>query len=771
VSDAALVHGDQAAFVAVKFLERVQPGAPWILTAITPDGPIETRTFTSEDAARTWIQVYHGVRNLYWAVNPLLRAVSKKAEKTDVKEVRFLHVDIDPVDGKPLADEQKRIFEHLMAKRPSCIPEPTYIINSGSGYNALWLLEKPIPVNGDVKLAEDAELYNRQLAFMLDGDVPCSNVDRILRLPGTLNLPTEKKSQRGRVPAVAALKHGSKPGERVYSLAEFKQAAAPITAKAVVANVNVDVGASPRRLADINELDRYLQDPTKQPLLDHTKVVAVQGKHPDKPKQGDNSRSAWLYDCVCNLVRCGVPDDVVYSVITDPECGVSESVLEMKAKAAGYALRQIGKAKGAIEAEAADFSPVNEKGIPFPNQHNIRVALGKLGVRVLYNSFSDKAIIEGLPGFGPTLQDEAVVRLRLKTDQQFHFLPQKELFLDVVQDEARINSFHPVKDYLQSLEWDGTPRLDSWLSTYGGAEASEYTRAISAIVLIAAVRRVYKPGEKFDEVLVLKSPQGTGKSSALATLVPDRTWFSDDLPIGADAKVVIERTQGKWIIEAAELKGIQRRGDDVVKAFLSRSADVARGAWGRIPKEALRQFIIIGTTNEQKFLRDNTGNRRWWPVEVGRFDLSALARDRDQLWAEAAHREAAGESIRLDESLWSVAAKHQEENRLEDPYVDLLANAFGDREGKILNADLWDLLNIHGGQRTQELNTRIGNAMRELGFERKLASFGGIKAKGYVRAGATTRFPQRFVVIRAQDGRAHVEYEASPADHQQGVPF
>src|SRR5262249_47016077 len=212
--------------------------------------------------------------------------------------------------------------------------------------------------------------------------------------------------------------------------------------------------------------------------------------------------------------------------------------------------------------------------------------------------------------------------------------------------------FHPVRDYLDGLQWDGVPRIDRWLITYAGAEDSKYTRAVSALFLIAGVRRVRQPCCKFDEMMILEQPtQGTEKSSALAVLAVREEWFTDDLPLNVEGKRVIEALRGKWIVEAAELSGMKKADIAHLNALLSRRRDTARMAYGRLPLEMPRQCIIAGTTNKSEYLRDTTGNRRYWPVLIVQFDLAALRRDLDQLWAEAAVREAKGESIRLAREL------------------------------------------------------------------------------------------------------------------------
>src|SRR5262249_7936760 len=183
------------------------------------------------------------------------------------------------------------------------------------------------------------------------------------------------------------------------------------------------------------------------------------------------------------------------------------------------------------------------------------------------------------------------------------------------------------------------------LTTYGGVEKNDYTRAVGTLWLVAAVRRVRQPGCKFDELLVLGNPtQGTDRSTALAILAVKEEWFTDDLPLNVEGKRVIEATQGKGIIEDAELNGLVRAEVEHLKSQVSRQVDHGRLAYAHLPSDVPRQFIPAGTTNPSsgKYLKDDTGNRRFWPVRCGRFNTPTLRRDRDQLWAEAAALEATG---------------------------------------------------------------------------------------------------------------------------------
>jgi predicted P-loop ATPase len=403
----------------------------------------------------------------------------------------------------------------------------------------------------------------------------------------------------------------------------------------------------------------------------------------------------------------------------------------------------LGTIGNAVVARIAKYCGVqddfirNAQGIIVPkNHHNIKHALTLLGHDLSYNEFADSLLIDG-----KKMEDREVNNVLTNIEIEFRFQPPEQYFERVVKFLAWSNPFHPVKDYLTTLQWDNVRRIDEWLITSGGVEDTPYARAVSSIMLIAAVRRIRQPGCKYDEMVVWESQQGTNKSSAAQALCPNPSWFSDDLRLNLHAQQLIEATLGKWIIEASDLAGKRKTEIEQLKAMMSRQVDgPARMAYAHFAVERPRHFIIVGTTNSSAYLTDSTGARRFWPLVVRRFDIEWIREHRDQLWAEACVREATGESIRLAEELWPDAAKHQETRREIDPWEGTLrkyllsVDPSGDKRRRVATSMLWEeALHIPLERRDRPAAMRISEIMQRLGFKRTT-----VRAEDTVQAGYVT---------------------------------
>lgn len=234
-----------------------------------------------------------------------------------------------------------------------------------------------------------------------------------------------------------------------------------------------------------------------------------------------------------------------------------------------------------------------------------------------------------------------------------------------VSKVADDRSYHPIRAYLEFLpEWDEVPRVDTLLIDFLGAVDNGYVRAVTRKTLVAAIARVMNPGCKFDTMLVLAGPQGKGKSTLISKLAGD--WFSDSLLLSdAKDKTAAEKLQGYWILEIGELAGMKKTDIETLRGFLSRQNDIYRAAFGRRATPHPRQCVFIGTTNADTYLRDITGNRRFWPVKTpgseGRGSWEITKEEVAQIWAEALHYYKAGEPLYLSKELEPLAVHEQRE--------------------------------------------------------------------------------------------------------------
>jgi hypothetical protein len=341
---------------SISFLKGFHPEDPWILTSIVPDGRIDTRTFMPKEEmdVEDWL-LARSAMNIYFHVNPMRRKLDNKASKEDVERLAWLHVDIDPRAGEDPEEEKARALRLLKSFH---LP-PTVIVDSGGGLQGFWKLNPSdqLGIFGSVEKAQELELYNIQLEKEFQAD-HCHNVDRIMRLPGTINHPTKRKAAKGRKPVLARLLEWD--ATAAYDISRFKPAVRVQTQSG--AEAGKLLGGTPKIRVTGNvpnigteELKEWAHQNGKA-LMDHTLALIATGQDPLDPTKYP-SRSEALFKVCCDLVRTGVPDEMIYAVIMGPN-EIASSVLD-KPDPQSYALRQIERAK----EEAVDpwLRELNEK--------------------------------------------------------------------------------------------------------------------------------------------------------------------------------------------------------------------------------------------------------------------------------------------------------------------------------------------------------------------------------------------------------------------------
>lgn len=341
---------------SIEFLEWWAPGGPWVLTAVLVEGKgIETATFSEPGQVRHWLDRVGQDHNVYFHVNPVLRELRSKATREDIAAMAWLHVDIDPRAGEDIEEEQERALK-LLQDPPGEVPPPTVIVFSGGGYQGFWKLAEPYEINGAEAAYEQAKRYNQHLEIVFGAD-NCHNVDRIMRLPGTLNRPNKKKREKGRKIALAKLVEWHR--DRVYSLDKFQQAPE-------VQRGN-ESGFKPKLTQVSGNIEPFssVDDPRLAALSDQCKVVIVQGHDPEDPRKfssdGGHSldRSRAVFWVCCEMVRAGCDDDTIFAVLMDDGFGISASILDKGSNKNKYALRQIERARE--QAIHPDLRRLNEQ--------------------------------------------------------------------------------------------------------------------------------------------------------------------------------------------------------------------------------------------------------------------------------------------------------------------------------------------------------------------------------------------------------------------------
>lgn len=319
------------------------------------------------------------------------------------------------------------------------------------------------------------------------------------------------------------------------------------------------------------------------------------------------------------------------------------------------------------------------------------------------------------------ISDNDCRRIKNYLSAHFRMEPGIDKILEALLIFADENRFHPVREYISALRWDGVERCEEWLTTYLGATGpKEYLRAVGLKTLVAMVARVYEPGIKHDHVTILEGNQGAGKSTTARIL--SAPWFSDSF-LNVNDKDSVMNMHGVWVNELGELSAMNRSEVNTLKEFVSRQVDKIRPPYGRLSVKFPRQNIFIGTTNNRDYLKDKTGNRRFWPIKIRRLKWKKLEADRDQLLAEAYAWYKLGEPLYMDKAQSALARVEQDLRMEHDELQDALADFLVDKNCPLKKEfTFFELLEdgpsaFRGLRNDRQCQMRVGSILRSLGYD------------------------------------------------------
>lgn len=365
-----------------------------------------------------------------------------------------------------------------------------------------------------------------------------------------------------------------------------------------------------------------------------------------------------------------------------------------------------------------------ENGSLIAHMQNVELILGNderwAGV-ISFSAFSSKIVKLRTPPYGGGTGDWGDIddiRVMKWLAQQYNLRVKASSVIEAVSVVAHDNSFHPVRNYLNKLEWDRVPRLDTWLNTVMGVTQSGYSAKVGKRWMISAVARVMRPGCKADSVMILEGGQGEGKSTAMSILGGD--WFMDT-PFALGDKDGFQAIRGKWIIELGELDSFNKAESTKAKQFFSASTDTYRESYGRRTNDVPRQCVFVGTTNQDEYLKDATGNRRYWPVACTKVDLEQLREIRDQLWAEAMFCYEAGEIWWVNRDETAMFSEAQDERFVVDEWEGPILTWLEESQiGETTSGSevLASALKLDFGHWGKPEQMRVGAIMHRLGWRR-----------------------------------------------------
>lgn len=358
------------------------------------------------------------------------------------------------------------------------------------------------------------------------------------------------------------------------------------------------------------------------------------------------------------------------------------------------------------------------------------------------------------------MEDYDLIALKGFLSRNYGFTPNKEDIFDALKEVSRRNAYHPIKDYLNGLTWDGVKRLDYWLTSICGVEDNQYVRDVGRKIFVAMVNRIYEPGCQFDYLPVLEGIQGIRKSTLIKRIVGDEKYYGS-VSFHLSEKAFIENMQGKWVLEVEEMSGQNKQEVERVRALISKTKDTMRMTWERVAEDYKRQSVMIGTRNpikgDNKWLYDPAGNRRFWPVICnGAINIDLLLENRDMFFGEAMYLYKNNEPLWLDDKeVEEFATKEQELRQMDDPWEDII-NSWLDEKAKLLVSHITvtqiaiECLKVPEERISRFVSSRIGRILSKTEWL-KLKETTGKRKQYYIPPGIDP-YDEKYKTIKLDDG-------------------
>jgi hypothetical protein len=742
----AAQNGQEASSQTLNFLRWLYgddaPG--WLTIWTLPDKATAWFPLKRLDEAGRYTTDRAPTHDVYFGVGLRGERLQKgRGEARDVIALPGLYVEIDIKHPVHKAQNLPSTIDEARQLITEAIPlPPTMFIDSGHGLHAHWLWRELWLLESEAEREAAATLllqFQRTIqataklhGWHVDGT---ADLARVLRIPGTLN----RKDPKHVLPVTIIeddIDHRYNPSDVTEHLIAIDET--------TYHHTTGDAYAGELPPVELHTL--------KIPTWLKTLIKYAEDVNAAKPYP---SRSEALFDAVKGLLKAGIDDQVIMSLLLDSRHAVSEKPLEKgrawladevaraRAKLNGYrptatsALEpDISDAdnahQGSEQHDEPDDAPQqsqeppaqrwirNEHRRPISCQHNALVWLAKHGYesRIAMDAFRQVITIDG-DGLSDELVIDMVRQMEANTMMNWAEVHVRHAIINV----GSRHTFSSVKRWLDSLVWDHKNRLWRFFTDTYGAELTDYSDACAKVMFLSAVARAYQPGCKADVMVVLIGEQGIGKSQGIEKLVPEQAWYTDDLGGDLSDRRAGEGLQGKWLIEFSEFARINRATLEMVKSYLSRRVDHYRPAYGKMAKDFPRQCIFIGTTNNPIPLQD-IENRRFMPIRCPNILVDIAPKDRDQLWAEAVARYKQGENWWVtDRALLETVKAHQEDARQHDEYEDLLKTELK-LVTKITLAEVAERLGIRPRELDKPTQTRLGLVMKAIGFARKRETAG-----------------------------------------------